>query len=210
MSTTLSVEPTLREGVELSKTTLGRYTEVGRGSYLENVQMGDYSYCGPSCFFQNVEIRKFSNIAAAVRIGPTRHPTDRATLHHFTYRRRMYGFDSVDDEEFFAWRAEQVARVGHDTWIGHGAIIMPNITVGTGSVVGAGAVVTRDIPPYSIAVGVPAAVIKRRFQERVAQRLEGVGWWNWSHETLRERLEDFTLPVEAFLEKYADKSEERQ
>ncbi len=147
MSQLLSLEPTVQEGVELSNTTLGRYTEVGKESYLENVRMGDYSYCAPYCFLQNVEIGRFSNIAAAVRIGPTRHPTDRATLHHFTYRRRMYGFDSKDDEEFFAWRAEQVARVGHDTWIGHGAIIMPNVTVGNGSVLGAGAVATRTFRP---------------------------------------------------------------
>lgn len=194
--------PLVHAPTELSNCSLGAYTEVGRMCYLENVDMGDYSYCGPFCFMQNADIGKFANIAASVRLGPTRHPMDRPTQHHFTYRSAMYGFSDTDDEAFFAERAARRLRVGHDTWIGHGAIIMPGLTIGDGAVVGAGAVVTHDLPAYSVAVGVPARVTGRRFDEELALGLAEIRWWDWDHETLKERMEDFRGDTRAFVEKY--------
>ncbi|MFP4112747.1 MAG: DapH/DapD/GlmU-related protein [Spirochaetota bacterium] len=202
MKKQLGIEPLVHDNVRMRNVDLGPYTEVGEMSYLDNTRMGAYSYCGQLCFFQNARIGAFSNIAAAVRIGPTRHPIERPTLHHFTYRRAMYGFAPNDDEAFFAWRAEQVATIGHDTWIGHGAIIMPSVSVGNGSVVGSGAVVTRDVPSYSIAVGVPARVVKRRFEPDVADAMERIAWWEWSHETIRDRLDAFSLSAEDFVAEF--------
>lgn len=198
----LTVEPTVHPTAVVENAELGAYTEVGAMSFLENVTLGDYSYGGQFCFFQNVTIGAFANIAASVRIGPTAHPAERATQHHFTYRRRLYGFGQTDDEQFFAWRAAQRAQIGHDTWIGHGAVIMPKVTVGTGSIVGSGAVVTRDVPPYTVAVGVPAKVIKRRFDDAIAEALQEIAWWQWDHQTIGERVDDFAGPVQAFVEKY--------
>jgi hypothetical protein len=94
-----------------------------------------------------------------------------------------------------------------DTWIGHGAVIMPSVEIGTGSVIGAGAVVTRDVPAYSVAVGVPAKVIKRRFSERVEKALMEIAWWDWPHDVIKERLPDFTDNMEAFIEKYGSDSD---
>jgi phosphonate metabolism protein (transferase hexapeptide repeat family) len=199
---TLSPRPLIHEPARFTNCTFGEYTEIGPYSYLDNVVLMDFSYCCQFCIFQNAVIGKFANIAAAVRIGPTRHPIERPALHHFTYRRMRYGFDDRDDEEFFAWRKVQTAHVGHDTWIGHGAIIMPGVRVGDGATVGSGAVVTRDVPAYAIAVGVPARVIKQRFPDGVAADLERIAWWDWGYETIKERIEDFTGNVEAFIEKY--------
>jgi phosphonate metabolism protein (transferase hexapeptide repeat family) len=202
---TLTPQPRIHETAHTDNCALGSYTDIGPYSSLENTRLGDFSYCCQFCIFQNAEIGKFSNIAAAVRIGPTRHPLERPTLHHFTYRRVRYGFDERDDEEFFAWRRLQIARVGHDTWIGHGAIIMPGVTVGNGATVGSGAVVTRDVPPYSIAVGAPARVIKRRFPEDIAEALDRIAWWDWEYDLIKERFADFLGSTEAFIEKYRDK-----
>jgi len=198
----LGPEPTLHDDVRLVRSQLGAWTEVGEHSYLENTTFGDYSYSGPYGYFQNTVVGKFANIAAQVRIGPTMHPMDRPTLHHFTYRRKMFGMDEVDDEAFFAWRAAQIATVGHDTWIGHGVVVMPGVVVGHGAVVGSGAVVTKDVEPYTVVVGVPAREVKRRFPVDIAERLMALGWWDWPHEVLKERLADFCGPVEAFLERW--------
>jgi phosphonate metabolism protein (transferase hexapeptide repeat family) len=181
---------------------LGAYTELGEGGYYENVELGDYSYTGPYCFLQNAVVGKFSNIAAAVRIGPTMHPMDRPTIHHFTYRRRRYGMDEVDDEEFFAERASRIARIGHDTWIGHGAIVMPGVTVGDGAVVGSGAVVTKDVPPFAVVVGVPARKIKDRFPAELAAAMQRIAWWDWPDEAIRARLADFCGTPEDFARAY--------
>jgi hypothetical protein len=182
--------------------TFGRYTEIGDECFFENTETGDYSYTGPYCFVQNARIGKFSNIAAMVRVGPTAHPVERVTLHHFTYRCRKYGFAERDDDAFFAWRGRQITHIGHDTWIGHGSIIMPGVTIGNGSVIGAGSVVTRDVPGYTIAAGVPAKSIRRRFSEVQEAALELIAWWDWGHTELADRIEDFSLPVDIFVEKY--------
>ena len=198
----LSPEPTVHDDVSLTNTRLGAWTEVGEHSVFENADLGDYSYTGPYGYFQNCVVGKFANIAAQVRLGPTMHPMDRPTLHHFTYRRRLYGLADTDDQEFFAWRASQVTRVGHDTWIGHGVVVMPGVTVGDGAVVGSGAVVTHDVEPYTVVAGVPARVLKRRFTPGVAARLAALAWWDWPHEALGERMADFCGSVEAFLDKW--------
>jgi len=203
MGKILSPKPLVAEHCQLVNSQLGYYTEVGTYNFFENVVFGDYSYTGQFCFLQNVHVGKFANIAAMVRIGPTEHPIERPTLHHFTYRRIMYGLDTKDDEAFLQWRTTQVTTIGHDTWIGHGAIIMPKVTVGNGAVVGSGAIVTKDVEPYAIVVGVPAKPVRKRFPQEIIGKLESIKWWNWPYDTIKERLADFSLPAEEFVSKYS-------
>ena len=192
----------IHDNVNIKNCEFGVYTEVGMFNFLENSTLGDYSYTGQFCFVQNTVVGKFSNIAAMVRIGPTDHPYDRPSLHHFTYRQKMYGFSDDDDSEFFNRRQSRVTSIGHDTWIGHGAIISPEVTVGHGAVIGAGAVVTKDVAPYAIVVGVPAKVIKKRFNDDVIAALLEIKWWDWSHEKIKEHIQDFHLPIEEFVSKH--------
>ncbi|ODA42417.1 DapH/DapD/GlmU-related protein [Desulfosporosinus sp. BG] len=198
----LGKEPCIHENCQLHNVELGQYTEIGISNVFENVRLDDFSYTGQFCILQNSEIGKFSNVAAMVRIGPTDHPMDRPTLHHFTYRRLKYGFAESDDELFFQWRTAQIVNIGHDTWIGHGAIIMPGVKIGNGAVVGSGAIVTKDVDPYTIVVGVPSKPIKKRFSEDIVRKLEEIKWWNWSYEIIKERLNDFYLSINEFTDKY--------
>ncbi|MEX0371236.1 MAG: chloramphenicol acetyltransferase [Tateyamaria sp.] len=199
----LTDQPYLHDGVEMVNTTLGRFTEIGAGSRLAQVDMGDYSYCDRTCDLANVTIGKFANIASFVRIGATDHPLDRASLHHFMYRSASYWPDAEDDADWFAHRASRRAHVGHDTWIGHNAQIKPEVTVGHGAVVASGAIVTKDVAPYTIVGGVTATKLRDRYAPGVADRMMALGWWDWDHDTLRARLQDFrALKAEAFLEKY--------
>lgn len=199
----LSPEPLIHEGCAVTESHLGAWTELGAGTRLSHSELGDYSYCDRGCDIANARIGKFSNIASAVRIGATDHPLDRASLHHFLYRSADYWDDAAHDADWFAKRAARVARIGHDTWIGHGAQIKPEITVGDGAVIASGAIVTKDVPPYMIVSGVPAAPMRPRLAPELAERLVALGWWDWSHEALRVALPDFrALPVAEFLEKY--------
>ncbi len=199
----LSEEPLVAADAQVRNSRLGRYTEVGQGCSLLNTELGDYSYATRYCDFANTVIGKFSNIASFVRIGPTDHPLDRASLHHFMYRAASYWDDAEDDAAFFEARATRIAHIGHDTWIGHGAIIKPEVTVGHGAVVAAGAIVTKDVAPYTIVAGTPAKVIRHRQPPEIVERLVALAWWDWSHTDLRTALEDFRgLKAEAFLEKY--------
>ena len=155
--------PLIHPDCEIVDSHFGGFTEIGAGSRILNSQFGDYSYCDRFADIANAEIGKFANIASYVRIGPTDHPMQLASLHHFTYRSASYWDDAVDDDAFFMHRKSRVATVGHDCWIGHGAIIRPEIRIGTGAVIGAGAIVTHDVPDYWIVTGVPAKPMRSRF-----------------------------------------------
>jgi phosphonate metabolism protein (transferase hexapeptide repeat family) len=201
--TKLSVEPLVHETAEVNGSKLGRYTEIGARSRVSETVLDDYSYLGIDCEIWCAEIGKFSNIASHVRINATNHPTWRPTLHHFTYRAGDYWPEEKDETEFFDWRRGNAVKIGHDTWLGHGSTILPGVTVGNGSVVGAGAVVSRDVAPYTIVGGVPARLIRERFDAATGNRLDRLAWWDWSHDRLRQALDDFrALDIEAFLSKY--------
>lgn len=202
MGKILGPEASISDHCRLTNCELGKYTEIGIYNHLENVRLDDFSYTGEFCIVQNAEIGRFANIAALVRIGPTDHPMARPTQHHFTYRRVKYGLAASDDDAFFQWRAAQKTVIGHDTWIGHGAIIMPGVTIGNGAVVGSGALVTKDVEAYTVVGGVTAKPIKQRFSADIAGKLEDIRWWDWPYEVIKERLNDFYLPVEAFIAKY--------
>lgn len=199
----LTEEPFVHEGVTLKEATLGRYVEIGAHTRVAHATFGDYSYCDRFCDIANAEIGKHANIAASVRIGATDHPLDRASLHHFMYRSASYWDDAEDDAEWFDRRRARRAFVGHDTWIGHAAMVKPEVTVGHGAVVASGAVVTKDVAPYTIVAGVPAVKVRDRQPPAIAERMIALAWWDWSHARLRETLEDFrSLKAEAFLERY--------
>jgi phosphonate metabolism protein (transferase hexapeptide repeat family) len=168
-----------------------------------NSSFGDYAYCDRLADIANTTVGKFANIAALTRIGPTDHPMDHASLHHFLYRSSYYWDDAADDDAFFSARAARRTAIGPDAWIGHGAIVKPEVTVGAGAVVAAGAVVTRDVAPYMIVGGCPAVPLRPRFDSRTADRLLALAWWDWDHGRLRQALQDFrTLKAEAFLERH--------
>ncbi|MGR1582824.1 chloramphenicol acetyltransferase [Thalassobius sp. S69A] len=195
--------PFIHPECEITASDFGAYVEIGKGSRIAHSVFGNYSYCDRYADVANARIGKFANIASFTRIGPTDHPMQQASLHHFLYRSDDYWDEATRDADFFAHRQSRLAHIGHDTWIGHGAVIRPEVRIGDGAIVAAGAVVTRDVPPYQIVAGVPASPLRARFEPKTAARLQQLAWWDWDHQTLRARLPDFrSLPIEAFLEKY--------
>ncbi|MCO8146085.1 chloramphenicol acetyltransferase [Rhodovulum tesquicola] len=195
--------PLIHPDCDIAASRFGAYCEIGRGSRVLNSDFGDYAYCDRYADIANCSVGKFANIAAFTRIGPTDHPFRNAAQHHFHYRSASYWEDEADDAEFFAHRASRRCTLGHDCWIGHGAIIRPEVSVGIGAVVAAGAVVTADVPPFLIVAGVPARPLRARFPDNVAERLMALAWWDWPHEQLRAALDDFRrLPAEAFLDRH--------
>ncbi len=200
----LSDTPFLHDNTKVIDSKLGHFVEIGEGTRILESTLGDYSYTDRYADIAYSTLGKFVNVAAFSRINPSEHPYQRASLHHFMYRSSYYWADEEDEVALFEWRRSRPVKIGHDTWIGHGAIVMKGVTIGDGAVIASHSVVTKDVPPYAIVGGVPAKFIKWRHPQKIAQRLIDLAWWDWDHETLRKALPDFrALNVEAFLEKYA-------
>ncbi|XDA97928.1 DapH/DapD/GlmU-related protein [Sulfitobacter sp. LCG007] len=196
-------QPFIHPECEIADSSFGAYVEIGKGSRVAHSHVGDYSYCDRYADIANARIGKFANIAAFSRIGATDHPLHTAACHHFLYRSDDYWDDAGRDAPFFDHRRSRIATIGHDTWIGAGAMIKPEVTLGHGAVVAAGAVVTRDVDPYTIVAGTPARPLRLRQPREIADRLIALAWWDWPHDALRLALEDFrALEAEAFLERY--------
>jgi phosphonate metabolism protein (transferase hexapeptide repeat family) len=196
----LSEQPTVHPSASVIDCELGAWTEISAEAILERSSLGDYSYVMQRCQIVGSHIGKFCSIASDVRLNPGNHPLERVTSHHMTYRAALFGLGE-DDEDFFAWREANPVRLGHDVWIGHGVTVLPGVSIGNGAAIGAGAVVTKDVLAYTVAIGVPARVLRPRFAEGVVERLERTGWFHWSRDLLEQRLEDFKN-LDVFLEKY--------
>lgn len=89
-----------------------------------------------------------------------------------------------------AWDNKGDIVIGNDVWIGYEAVIMPGVHIGDGAIVGTRAVVTKDVPPYTIVGGVPAREIRKKFDPQTVETLQRLQWWNWPYEKIREHLPD--------------------
>ncbi|MFS8049728.1 DapH/DapD/GlmU-related protein [Rhizobium sp. BR 314] len=197
-------ETFIHPSASIKDSSIGKCCEILADASLHAVELGDYSYLGQRCMVGDATIGKFCAIAAEVRIGAPNHPMDRPSMHRFTYCPEYYSAEAVRDHAFFDERKQDRAIIGNDVWIGHGVIVLPGVTVGDGAVLAAGAVVTKNVEPYTIVGGVPAKFIRERFSRAIAERLTSIAWWNWPFETIMARLADFqSSDIEAFCERWA-------
>lgn len=201
----MTEEPWIHPTALIKDSRMGAWTMVGQRCEVFQSDLLDYAYLVKDVEVFNAEVGKFANVASHVRINPTNHPMWRATLHHFTYRAISHFMDDHDDDgnEVSNWRKQSRVIIGPDVWIGHAAILMPGVSVGTGAIIGSGSVVTKDVPDYAVVVGNPGKVIRRRVSEEAEAAFKRINWWDWSREQLIEALPDFRkLHAEAFAKKY--------
>ena len=88
-----------------------------------------------------------------------------------------------------AWDNKGDIVVGNDVWIGYEAVVLSGVTIGDGAIIGTRAVVTKDVPPYTIVGGIPAKPIRKRFSDEVISRLLELQWWNWSENRIKENID---------------------
>jgi acetyltransferase-like isoleucine patch superfamily enzyme len=149
-------------------------------------KIGRFTYGTPRFMLwgeeDRIEIGSFCSIAEEVVIfGGGEHRTDWIT----TYPLRIAFGDPLAGKDGLP-ASKGKTTIGNDVWIGYRAVILSSVTIGNGAVVGACAVVTADVPPYSIVAGNPARVVKQRFDDRQIEELLRSGWWNWPIEEIRE------------------------
>ncbi|MBZ9856637.1 antibiotic acetyltransferase [Mesorhizobium sp. CA13] len=196
-------EPRIHPTAELKACKLGRYASIGERVVLREVSVGDFSYFERHAEAIYTSIGKFCSVAANSRINALDHPIERLTQHKVSYRPNEYFRWLGVDAAFRERRQAKAVSIGHDVWIGHGAVIMPGLTIGNGVVIGANAVVTHDVPPYTIVAGVPAKPLRPRFAADIAARIEALAWWNWPVEKLASAVPDMqAMTIETFLDRW--------
>lgn len=164
---------------------VSKKAKVWRKARLFHSSIGAYSYVGPGSRVIHANIGKFCSISDAI-IGMGSHPlTNIATSSLFTEKRNGTGYSWVKRSHFDEFKT---INIGNDVWIGTRAIIMGGVNIGNGTVVGAGAIVTHDVPPYAIVAGVPAKIIRYRFPQEVIDKLEEAKWWDLPVEELKKHI----------------------
>jgi acetyltransferase-like isoleucine patch superfamily enzyme len=161
---------------------------VAQNAFLNNVTLGNYSSIGRNTTVNNATLGKFCSVSWNCTIGATSHPYTHLSSHAFPYH-SFFEFTHKTE------KIKVATQIGHDVWIGANAIIMPGITVGDGAVIGAGSIVTKDVPAYAIVTGAPAKIKKYRFTDEELQRVKALEWWNWSKETIKANVELFKQPI---------------
>jgi acetyltransferase-like isoleucine patch superfamily enzyme len=179
-------ESSINEGV----TILDRTT-------FTNCKIGRYSYVGSDGRFWGCTIGAFCSIGPYVLAGLGRHPVDFVSTHPAFYSpNHSASRISFTQTQNFVERAPIV--IGNDVWIGARAIIVDGITIGDGAIIAAGAVVTKNVDPYTIIGGVPGRVIRKRFSDDQINRLLEIQWWNQPLEWIHQHSGEF-LDINQFL-----------
>ena len=166
------------------------YNYLRQGS---NVQIGNKSYSNNAIVHRwsdaEISIVKYCSISYDVRfiVDDGSHQFNNISSYPFS-------FNKISERRGIT--------IGNDVWIGLGAKIMPGVNIGDGATVAAGAVVTKDVPPYTVVAGIPAKLIKEKCTRDEAAKMSQIAWWDWSEATIEKSSEDFHLPFSDFISKY--------
>ena len=166
--------------------------------------IGYASYIGNRSFIKNTKIGRYTCIANDVMTVAGSHPTSKFVSIHpaFYSTRKQSGFTYVQEDKFSDFKyidKKFTVIIGNDVWIGSGVKIMEDVTIHDGAVVAAGAIVTKDVPPYAIVGGVPAKIIKYRFDDETIKKLLDLKWWEKDQEWIKKHADDF-VDVEKILD----------
>jgi acetyltransferase-like isoleucine patch superfamily enzyme len=183
------IENFLHEGAQLPQDTL--IEPPSSTKWIDahyRLRIGAFSYCVSGHLF-DVDIGRYTSIGESVQMGRGDHPSHWLTTSPSFYLNQMFdvGNDFPGSKEYWSFKPElagfssipgpKTIHIENDVWIGHGAFVRPGVRIGTGAVVAAYSVVTKDVPPYSIVGSNPARAIKARFPEEIVDRLLRSQWW---------------------------------
>lgn len=168
---------------------VSKKARICRNVIMFHSSVEDYSYISPNTRLVHAHVGKFCSIAGDCAIGMGTHTLKyKSTSPIFTSRHNSTGSRWVDTNSYNEYKE---IYIGNDVWIGQRAMVMGGVKIGDGAVIGAGSVVTKDVPPYAIVGGVPAKIIRYRFKPETIEKLLIEQWWNKSDEFIKNNINDF-------------------
>lgn len=182
--------PAISKLSRVEKSIVSRKAKIYRHVKLDHSDIGDYTYIGPNSRVIYTTVGKFCSIAGDVCLGMGTHPLEyisSSPIFISPYNGTGYKWieESIEFDEY------NLTTVGNDVWIGARAMIMGGVNIGDGAVIAAGAIVTKDVPPYAIVGGVPAKIIRYRFDPETIKMLLEIKWWNMPQEKIRKHISLF-------------------
>lgn len=179
----------------------------------KNVTIGYKTYHNGAFVWQwhnnsELEIGKYCSIANDVNfiLDSGHHmASDITTFPHFNHlvnKDLLIGDKTQYDFKKAIKTDESKTKIGNDVWIGMNAVILPNVTIGNGVTIMAGAVVAKDVPDYAIVGGIPGEIVKMKYDLDTISKMMEIEWWNWSPEKVEENVGDFYIPIHDFITKW--------
>jgi len=175
----LSKKSDIRHSVLSSEVMVAPYASIN------HTKIDALSSIGRNTKITHSSIGKYCAISWNCSINAIQHPTDRISVSAFPYVPYVGNFVTEREQHY------QKVIIENDVWIGANSVIMPGVKVGNGAIIGANAVVTKDVPDYAIVGGVPAKIIKYRFDEKTISSLLELKWWNLDKAIIKENIELF-------------------
>lgn len=165
----------------------GIYNTLYENVYLENVKLNDFTYISNNTTIRNCKIGKFCSIGPDCKIGLGMHPTkDYVSTHPIFFSDKKQSQISFVKKSTF--KESDDVFIGNDVWIGANVVILDGIKISDGAIIAAGSIVNKDVPPYAIYGGVPAKLIKYRFNNITIQKLLRFEWWNKEKSFLKDNV----------------------
>lgn len=180
----------------LNKVQFGNYNTFYNNVGISNTIIDDFVYVADGTKINQAIIGKFCSIGPDVRIGLGVHPTNLISTFPAFYSTAGQCQISFTDENQILEQGK--IQIGNDVWIGARALILDNVFIGDGAVIAAGAVVTKNVPPYAIVGGVPAKILKKRFIDEEINELLKFKWWAKDISWIRENSSLFNNPIDFF------------
>jgi acetyltransferase-like isoleucine patch superfamily enzyme len=174
--------------------TFGRHNTLYDHVVLDNVVLGDLSYVSRGTRMANATVGRFSCIGPEVLVGLGRHPTRGFVSSHPSF----YSLRGQAQQVFVsAQKFDEFlpVHIGNDVWIGARAIVLDGARIGDGAIVAAGSVVSGEVPPYAIVSGVPAKVVRHRFDDATIEAIRRSAWWDLDLDVLRAHADAFADPA---------------
>ncbi len=184
----------------------GGYNSIGDDNVIIDSSFGFASYCSNNCNIAYTKIGKYCCIGRRFTTSVGLHPAKKyVSIHPAFYSiAKQSGFSFVNENKFkeidLLFENKYCVKIGNDVWIGDNVTVLSGIEIGDGAIIAAGAVVTKNVEPYSIVGGVPARFIRYRFTNEQKNMLEVIKWWNRDISWIRENVNLF-MNIEEFCKK---------